>query len=135
MTEQCLFVCSSFLCCVHVWFSYGNPTEVTDGPCDHDQSSQCQLDSAPTSDPRPHRHTFPHENGTSPSTGNGLLHKRERLKSAFTPGKAPDHLSLTFSGMMPRREDLPRPSSSQLPRISRVFKVVFLGKLDHMRSS
>ena len=35
--------------------------------------------------------------------------------------------SLSISGVMPRREDLPRPSSPLA--VSRVFKVIFLGEL------
>ena len=37
-------------------------------------------------------------------------------------------LSLTYSGAMPRRADMPRPTLNQQANINRVFKVVFLGK-------
>ena len=36
--------------------------------------------------------------------------------------------ALIYSGVMPRSEDMPRPSPPELATITRVFKVIFLGK-------
>ena len=39
-------------------------------------------------------------------------------------------IELSMSGVMPRRDDLPAPSTN--PGLSRVFKVIFLGKLCYL---
>ena len=111
-----------------LWYSHGNHPESAEEAIDGNKTAQCQLHSTPIFDTKLPGGGFPRRTGAGPptecSSESVVYPPKSVLQESGSTAQMVSDFSLTISGVMPRRDDLPRPS---LHHINRVFKVVFLG--------